>query len=241
MQRLMQRTPHGSIATKTLGLVAACLLLISRPAAASSEYPVLLKSTWGVTKLPVAGADGCQLCHTTDPGMLGTANQKFAKTLKSFGLQAKNDGALQAALDKNKTKATDSDGDGFSDYEEIVLDSTNPNDAGSHAAPMPMGSGGSGTVSVDPDDAGVIPEAGGAPDEVSAGGSDGTEEIPGESLGQCTTRTEKIYPTLGHGCSFGGGSAGSNPTMLVGLVAAYLIRRGARAGKRRREPRGNRT
>ena len=231
----MRRMRHGSIATGTLGLLAAWLLLISHPAVASIEYPALVKSYWGVNKLPVTGADGCALCHTTDPGMLGTANQKFAITLKSFGLQAKSDDALKAALDKNKSKMTDSDGDGFSDYEEIVVDSTNPNDAGDHAAPMPMETGGSGTVSGSPDGVGVSPDAGAGSDAVGAGGTDaGT---PDGSLAQCTT-TETIYPTLTHGCSIGSGSAGSHSALFAGVLAACLIRRQARASKGRRVRRG---
>ena len=111
----------------------------SPPAAASIEYPALVKSYWGVKKLPVSGADGCPLCHTTDPGMLGTANQKFAITLKSFGLQQMNDNALRAALDKNKSKMTDSDGDGYSDYEELTVYGTNPDDAKDHPTVMPTG------------------------------------------------------------------------------------------------------
>ncbi len=237
----MQRTRHGSIATGTLGLVAACLFLVPRPAAASIEYPILLKNQWAVKKLPVPGADGCPLCHTTDPGMLGTANQKFANTLKGFGLAAQNDGELNAALDKNKSMMSDSDGDGFSDYEEIVVDGTNPDDPKDHAAPpvdMPSGSGGSGAVAGPPDDPSATPEAGGASDGVGAGGTD--DVPPDESLPECTTSTELVYPTLTHGCSFGNGNAGSNSTLLAGFLAAYLIRRGALAGKRRRDALGER-
>src|SRR5450432_1815135 len=164
MQRLMQRTPQGLIAGTTLGLVAACLVLISRPAFASIDYPALVKSYWGVKKLPVTGGDGCPLCHTTDPGMLGTANQKFALTLKGFGLQSLNDNALKAALDKNKSTMTDSDGDGYSDYEELVVYSTNPDDANDHPTMVPMGAGGSGTVNPSGGGSTSSPEAGAASD-----------------------------------------------------------------------------
>src|SRR5450432_2653577 len=136
MPRLMQRTWHRSIGTGTLGLAVASLLMISRPAAASIEYPGLVKNYWDVKKLPVTGADGCALCHTTDPGMLGTANQKFALTLKNFGLQSLNDNALKAALDKSKSKMSDSDGDGSSDYEELTVYGTNPDDAQDRPPPM---------------------------------------------------------------------------------------------------------
>ena len=236
MQRLMQRTPQGLIARTTLGLVAACLLLISHPAAASIDYPPLVKSYWGVKKLPVTGADGCPLCHTTDPGMLGTANQKFALTLKNFGLQSLNDNALKAALDKSKSKMTDSDGDGYSDYEELVLYSTNPDDANDHPPPMQMGAGGSGTVNSGTGASSSSLEAGAA-DSVSTGAADAGTDVPaGGSLGECTP-TEEVYPTLGHGCSFRAGSTGSNANvpLLAGVLAACLIRRGARASKGRRE------
>jgi hypothetical protein len=238
MQRLMQRTRHGLIASGMLGLVVACLSLIPRPAAASIDYPALVKSYWGVKKLPVAGADGCPLCHTTDPGMLGTANQKFALTLKSFGLQPLNDNALRAALDKNKSKMIDSDGDGTSDYEELVLYGTNPDDAKDHPTVMPMGAGGSGTVNPSTGGSSLSPEAGAASDTVSAGGADaGTDMQVDGSLGECTP-TEEVYPTLGHGCSFRAGNTGSSMTLLAGVLAACLIRRGVRVSKGRREARG---
>jgi hypothetical protein len=229
-ERLMPRARYWLIASETLVLVAACLMMICRPAAASIEYPALVKSYWGVKKLPVAGGDGCPLCHTTDPGMLGTANQKFAITLKSFGLQQMNDNALRAALDKNKSKMSDSDGDGYSDYEELTVYGTNPDDAQDHPAPMPTGSGGSGTG--DSSAAGSTPDTAGASPAMD--GTDGGVDVPTE----CQTSTEQIYPTLGHGCSFGAGSAGSNVTMLAGVLAACVLRRGARAGRGRRETLG---
>ena len=198
--------------------------MIPRPAAASSDYPPLVKSYWGVKKLPVSGADGCPLCHTSDPGMLGTANQKFAATLKSFGLTSSNDGALRAALDKNKSKKTDSDGDGFSDYEELVIDGTNPNSASDHVAPMPMGTVGSGGSGTGPS---LIPEAGGAADAVGAGG--------GDSLPECTTTTEEIYPTLDHGCSIGSTSKLSGWWSLFSIAAIYGLRRARRAQPRARK------
>ncbi len=230
MQRRMQSARHGLITRGPVGLFAACLLMISRPAAASIDYPPLVKSYWHVQKLPVAGADGCPLCHTTDPGMLGTANQKFALTLKNFGLQSLNDNALKAALDENKSKMSDSDGDGYSDYEELTVFGTNPDDAQDHPALMPPGSGGSGTG--DSSAAGSSPDTAGASPAMD--GTDGGVDVPTE----CQTSTEQIYPTLGHGCSFGAGSAGSNVTMLAGVLAACVLRRGARAGRGRRETRG---
>ncbi|HEY5375402.1 MAG TPA: thrombospondin type 3 repeat-containing protein [Polyangiaceae bacterium] len=232
----MQRTRLELITRRTLGLVAACLVLTSRPAFASIDYPALVKSHWGVKKLPVTGADGCPLCHTTDPGMLGTANQKFALTLKSFGLQSLNDNALKAALDKSKSKMSDSDGDGYSDYEELVLYSTNPDDANDHPLPM-MEGGGSGTVNPSGGGSTSSPEAGTASDNMGTGAADaGADVSAGGSLGECTA-TEEVYPTLGHGCSIRAGSTGSNTNvpLLAGVLAACLIRRGARASKGRRE------
>ena len=234
MQTPMQRAPHGLIAKGTLGLVAACLFMISRPAAASMDYPALVKSYWGVKKLPVTGADGCPLCHTTDPGMLGTANQKFALTLKGFGLQPLNDNALRAALDADKSKMTDSDGDGFPDYEELVVYGTNPDDANDHPAPMPVGTTGSEAGSSSAGGSSLSPEAGA---EADGAGGDSGADVPDAALGECTI-TEQVYPPIGYGCSFRTGAAGSNASMLAGVLAACLIRRGARASKGRREKRG---
>ncbi|HET7544363.1 MAG TPA: thrombospondin type 3 repeat-containing protein [Polyangiaceae bacterium] len=242
----MQRMRRAPMVTKALGLVAACLLTASRPAAASIEYPTLVESQWNAKKLPVTGADGCPLCHTTDPGRLGTANQKFALTLKGFGLTSNDDRALKSALDRAKANATDSDGDGFSDYEEIAIDSTNPNNAKEHAAsmtdpPPSTGASGSGPGPLPSSDAGGNTDAGQeVPDDgVSSSGSAGTDQ--GEPLPPCTTTIEKVYPPLTHGCSLGGHRGGPAPTLLAGVFAAYLIRRGVRAGKGRRELRGNRS
>ena len=70
---------------------------------------------------------------------------------------------------------------------------------------------------------------------MSAGGADaGTDMQVDGSLGECTP-TEEVYPTLGHGCSFRAGNTGSSMTWLAGVLAACLIRRGARASKGRRE------
>lgn len=243
MQRPMQRTRHGSMGSGTLGFVVACLLLlISVPAAASIEYPILVKSQWNAKKIPVAAADGCPLCHTTDPGRLGTATQKFAMTLRGFGLTLKNDGALKSALDKAKADATDSDGDGFSDYQEIAIDSTNPNDANEHAEPVMMpptsGSGGSGASPEPVGDAGAIDEPDG---NLSEGGSGGTDEAPPDALPICTTTVKKVYPELTHGCSFGNASGDFDAMLLGSAFTACLIRRAARARKSRRESRGERT
>jgi len=241
MQRTMQRTRHGWSYRGTVGSLTSCLLLISIPVAASSEYPILVKSQWNAKRLPVAAADGCPLCHTTDPGRLGTATQKFAMTLRGFGLTLKNDGALKSALDKAKAGATDSDGDGFSDYHEIAVDSTNPNDANEHAEPMtaPMpttGDGGSGAGS-NVGEAGAIDQPDGSLNE---GGSGGSDDVPPDALPVCTTTVKKIYPTLSHGCSFGNGSRDFNATLLASALSACLIRRAARTSKSRRASRGER-
>jgi len=245
MQRPMQRTRHGSMGSGIIGFVVACLLpLISVPAAASIEYPILVKSQWNAKKIPVPAADGCPLCHTTDPGRLGTATQKFALTLRGFGLTSKNDGALKSALDKAKASATDSDGDGFSDYQEIAVDSTNPNDAKEHAEPttepMPTtGSGGSGAGPQPVGDAGAIDQP---DDNLSEGGGGSADEVPpDEALPICTTTVKKIYPELTHGCSIGNGSADFNTMLLASAFTACLIRRAARTRKSRRESRDDPT
>jgi MYXO-CTERM domain-containing protein len=117
---------------------------------------------------------------------MGTATQKFAITLKSYGLVSGDVDSLDAALDQAKLAASDSDGDGFTDYSEIVNDVTDPSDTKSHRAivmPPPKPDGGEGGVP-------------------GSGGAAGTpDEATGGALPECIP-TKTIYPTLSYGCAF---------------------------------------
>lgn len=78
----------------------------------------------------------CRVCHiqgTTGPGTLSTP---FVMSLRAHGFDG-DQASLVAALDALATDATDSDGDGVSDYDELLAD-RDPNTA----AKVPLGPGG---------------------------------------------------------------------------------------------------
>lgn len=193
------------------GLALVCSS--SGNAAASKPFPPRILKNWGITRLPVKASDGCTLCHTTDPGVMGTANQKFAATMKSLGLESGDVDTLDLALDKVKKTANDSDKDGFSDYEEIVVDSTNPNDATSHRVvtqPPPPPEGGAGGQS---NSAGG---AGGVPDEGDEGGA--------ASLPECIP-SKTIYPSMKYGCNFRRADDSAGPLWPLAGALVWFARR----------------
>jgi hypothetical protein len=118
-------------------LAGAFVLAIATPAAASKEYPDVLKKALNVSTLPVAG-DGCQMCHKDDNGGEHTINKRFGTTLESFGLKSQDPNSLIGALRLDQAQGSDSDGDGVPDVQEIQA-GTNPsvpNGVGDAAAPL---------------------------------------------------------------------------------------------------------
>jgi hypothetical protein len=106
-------------------LACAFVLALAAPAAASKEYPDVIKRALSLKSLPVAG-DGCQLCHKDDNGGLHTINKRFATTLEGFGLTSGDPNSLIGALRLDQEQGSDSDGDGIPDIEELQA-GTNPN------------------------------------------------------------------------------------------------------------------
>lgn len=103
-------------------LAGATVGLTSLPASASGNYP-----SGVATKLGLASAPQCLLCHTSPGGGADTVKQPFGLTAKKNGLSGGgNAGALTAALNAMETANTDSDGDSVGDIAELKA-GTNPN------------------------------------------------------------------------------------------------------------------
>jgi hypothetical protein len=178
--------PGRSLAV--MALVAGSSLGPAR-ALASANYPPLLASHWGIAakSLPVSG-DGCTLCHKNDKGGTGSISQPFGITMfRTYGLKGAHASTLNPALDSDRAHATDSDHDTVSDYQEIVIDHTNPNDPKSLKLPEPPpppagGQGGEG------DDSGAASGAGGAAE-------------PSFNPGPPPPPSFDLPPPLVHGCA----------------------------------------
>ncbi|MFZ5893515.1 MAG: hypothetical protein ACOY0T_20810 [Myxococcota bacterium] len=173
------------------------------PCFASKSFVTKLENVWGVSALPVKG-QGCVLCHKSEIGGSGTATQPFGRTLVSkYQLGAGDLAALEAALEANKLNLDDSDRDGVSDYAEIVVDATNPNDPKDRR--VPQGSGGEG------------------------GGPDG---VAGASclIAEPETFPELRY---GYGCGFASGSSSSAFWAIGLGAAAWVFSRRRPARSRR--------
>jgi hypothetical protein len=164
------------------GLVAVALSAAPQTAVASEEFVQAIKTRWRVDRLPVPGK-GCRLCHDRESGGRGTVEQPFGKTLFNkahvIGTEVSS---LVTGLNYVVKNHTNSDGDPVPDYEEIVRDFTDPNDAQQFVpAPEPdPGNGEGGATS--------LPGAGGdgvlPPDDYPAPPS--PDDLP---------------PSFYHGCS----------------------------------------
>jgi hypothetical protein len=181
-------------------LLFVTLLLVPAAARASETFPVTLRNTWQVGKLPVKG-EGCLLCHMTDPGLGTNVQRPFGVTVKSFGAKKADAGSLQRALTSMRAQGSNSDGDPVSDYFEIAIDGTNPNDGNSFVVPTPEGGSGG---------------EGGAADSAGAGGDmavGGPYFPPGGFSGP---------PPYEHGCSLVA-RAGASPKCALTLLVLVAV------------------
>lgn len=121
---------------------------LSRPAAASSAFPEVVRETLGAKSSPP-----CTVCHTTPSGGIGTANTNFGNYLRSRGLQAGDVASLRTALQAAEGEKHDSNGDGKTDTEalragedpNLTSTSEEPMEArsygcGAHVSPRALGS-----------------------------------------------------------------------------------------------------
>jgi hypothetical protein len=221
----MPRTSRRFLRDFSLPFIVSAVFVTLSPAARASEiFPPKLKSIWAAkAKLPGAKADGCPLCHTTDPGRSGSATRKFALTLRGYGLVPGDSGSLKTALGKNKAAKRDGDGDGFTDFDEIATDGTNPNDAKSHR-----------TIVVMPPE----PDVGqaGAPPEVENGGAGGASPVgeggaPAAGPPPECVPTTTIYPNLRRGCGIGNAGEGAPIAAASMFCALILLRLRARRAR----------
>jgi hypothetical protein len=113
-------------------------LLGARAASATPEFPDAVASTWKVK------APDCTLCHGDD----SLTVPKHVTTLVGRwffgkGLTPYADSTLKTLLEESRKSSQDSDGDGISDYEELV-DGTDPNERDVEAPPAVRADGGIG-------------------------------------------------------------------------------------------------
>ncbi|HVJ17326.1 MAG TPA: thrombospondin type 3 repeat-containing protein [Polyangiaceae bacterium] len=102
-------------------------------ASASEVFKEVVARDWGLDEQPE-----CVLCHKTNDGGARTATRPFAVTPSRYDVQGGNPGSLSAALRQVRSDQTDSDADGYSDYDEVTT-GLNPNDASDGPEEGPIG------------------------------------------------------------------------------------------------------
>jgi hypothetical protein len=109
-------TPHKH-AVRFRMLVSFALSLslafISSAAAATPTFPGVIRQQLGGSADP-----SCQVCHS-GPTRIGTVTRSFGLAMRERGLQLYNEASLKSALDKMRSDAVDSDGDGTIDVEAL--------------------------------------------------------------------------------------------------------------------------
>lgn len=94
-------------------VIALCFA--SSAAVASPDYPDAVQGATGSPCPPP-----CTVCHESSSGGYGTAVKPFARSMAKVGKLDAEDSALVApAVEKLKAQATDSDGDGTTDIDEL--------------------------------------------------------------------------------------------------------------------------
>jgi hypothetical protein len=101
--------------------MVVALVLVAGPVTASEAFPPVVKA-----ELRLKAAPDCTLCHRDDQGGVHTVTKPFGLTMLGLGVTGGNVGSLEAALRTDEADATDSDGDGVPDVDEL-RNGTDPN------------------------------------------------------------------------------------------------------------------
>lgn len=105
-----------------LSALSVLSLLASTSSLASSNFPGEMSShLGGDTPVP-----SCTVCHASNAGGFGTVTKSHGISLMDAGLVAGDVASLTAALDTLAADATDSDGGGVADVDELKA-GTDPN------------------------------------------------------------------------------------------------------------------
>ena len=104
---------------QTSRIVAGCLgvatLLLGRGALAVPEYPRAITS-----QLQLDYEPPCSVCHLANNTGVGTVTTPFGYSMRAAGLTGDDRNSVVSALAQLKSDATDSDGDGVSDTDELI-------------------------------------------------------------------------------------------------------------------------
>jgi apolipoprotein D and lipocalin family protein len=101
--------------------ISLMITFLPGAAKASEIFPSTVATALGLSAAPP-----CTICHTTDPGQKGTANQPLGKKLQASGLTAGDTQTLTTLLGKMRDAGDDTDHDGVSDIDELKA-GRNPN------------------------------------------------------------------------------------------------------------------
>jgi hypothetical protein len=207
---------HPPFFTAALGISIATLVLgVTRTAAADAAFPDIIKKRWNITSFAGATAEGCTLCHQNNDGGPATATRPFGKTMLKLRVIGVVPDTLPPALDRDRQGNIDSDGDKVSDYQELVVDHTNPNDPKSFVVPpLP--------------DAGV--GEGGQGGATSSGGEGGQQGVS-EPAAYTPPPLADLPPPFEHGCTLAAGapSDGFAALFALGVTTSLLVKRRRRA------------
>jgi len=95
--------------------LALATVFVGKVARASADYPAAIQMKAILTYTPK-----CTLCHANEDGSDGKVATDFARTLWALGMRGSDLGSLERALDKDRARQWDTDGDGVSDVDELI-------------------------------------------------------------------------------------------------------------------------